>query len=138
MAHSRFALLSHFGHAIAKIAMGRDGFSEKVARINSAGNHFARRHRDPKEDHRWNSLGSHRRTNNRDHLLSADLGSKEFASKTSIRHKHRFHSKNEKSDAGTITDIPLPSKAVTLSPRGFESRRRLVADVKGRLGAQST
>ena len=40
------------------------------------------------EDYRWNSLGYHAQTNNRDNFLSTDFGLKEF--------KHHFNSKNEK------------------------------------------
>ena len=40
------------------------------------------------EDYRWNSLGYHVQTNNRDNFLSTDFGLKEF--------KHHFISKNEK------------------------------------------
>jgi len=40
------------------------------------------------EEYRWNSLGYHVQTNNRDNFLSTDFGLKEF--------KHHFNSKNEK------------------------------------------
>ena len=40
------------------------------------------------EDYRWNSLGYHVQTNNRDNFLSTDFGLKEF--------KHHFNSKNKK------------------------------------------
>ena len=40
------------------------------------------------EDYRWNSLGYHIQTNNRDNFLSTDFGLKKF--------KHHFISKNEK------------------------------------------
>jgi len=60
---------------------------------------------DRPEDYRWNSLGYHLQTQNKDQFLSTDFGFKEFnvkspkeqfVSENYQRFKHLFYSKHEK------------------------------------------
>jgi hypothetical protein len=46
---------------------------------------------DRPEDYRWNSLGYHVQTNNRDNFLSTDFGLKEFNVKSRKERVRRYH-----------------------------------------------
>ncbi len=80
------------------------------------------------EQYRWNSLGYHVQTNNRDNFLSTDFGLKEFnikSKKERIRRYHRFIyeagsvSKPEKGNVKVIDNKVLEKERRT----GFELRR---------------
>ena len=73
------------------------------------------------EDYRWNSLGYHVQTNNRDNFLSTDFGLKEFNVKSEIERIRRY--RRYVYEAGAV-NRPEKGKAKLIGDRILEKERK--------------
>jgi hypothetical protein len=81
------------------------------------------------EDYRWNSLGYHVQTNNRDNFLSTDFGLKEFNVKSEKERVRRY--RRYVYEAGAVNrleKVNTPEKYAPLSQVNFTGQARVIAD----------
>jgi REP element-mobilizing transposase RayT len=81
------------------------------------------------EDYRWNSLGYHVQTNNRDNFLSTDFGLKEFNVKSEKERIRRY--RRYVYEAGALSrpeKVKTPEKYAPLSQVNFTGQAKVIGD----------